>query len=281
MTYTYRSIGKKRIIIVNTIINKKKQMEYQKQDVTQVLTAQLSSSAYFENEEGLVEEFAFDYMKLNTYHAQVLKNTAMCMAFCPCMCPWNLCFVPYTYKCGVQNKIDLNNAQHVCVTRDGIRYSVDKHKSGCRYDFQDVGRTMKTVPFDKITDCDVKEPAGASGPICCLVQNVVPVVHVDTASSGTIATDKGVMTTHELELHGLVDPYAFKKLVWKMKREGHGTVHASSSSGMRSGPPSVASMSRNGGTFKNDPNIVPMLKRQNEILEEHTKLLQTIANRSK
>merc|ERR1711924_201883 len=94
-------------------------------------------------------------------------------------------------------------------------------------------------------------------------------------------TDKGVMTTHELELHGLVDPYAFKKLVWKMKREGHGTVHASSSSGMRSGPPSVASMSRNGGTFKNDPNIVPMLKRQNEILEEHTKLLQTIANRSK
>ena len=44
------------------------------------------------------------------------------------------------------------------------------------------------------------------------------------------------------------------------EKEGHGTVHASSSSGMRSGPPSVASMSRNGGTFKNDPNIVPMLK---------------------
>ena len=69
---------------------------------------------------------------------------------------------------------------------------------------------MKTVPLDNITDCDVKEPAGASGPICCLVQNVVPVVHVDTASSGTIATENGVMTTHELELHGLVDPYAFK-----------------------------------------------------------------------
>merc|ERR1711988_1439451 len=169
-----------------------------------------------------------------------------------------------------------NNAQHVCVTRDGIRYSVDKHKSACRYDFQDVGKTMKTVPFDKITDCDVKEPAGASGPICCLVQNVVPVVHVDTASSGTIATDNGVMTTHELELSGLVDPYAFKKLVWKMKREGHGTVHASS--GIMDSP-NVASMSRNGHTFRNNPDIMPMLKRQNEILEEHTKLLQKIANK--
>ena len=66
------------------------------------------------------------------------------------MCPVNLCFVPYIYKCGVQNKIDLNNAQHVCVTRDGIRYSVDKHKSACRYDFQDVGKTMKTVPLIKL-----------------------------------------------------------------------------------------------------------------------------------
>ena len=40
-------------------------------------------------------------------------------------------------------------------------------------DCQDVGKVSKTVPFDKITDCDVEEPAGASGPCCCLVQNVL------------------------------------------------------------------------------------------------------------
>jgi len=244
--------------------------------VAPILTAQLTSQKYFENEDGLVEEFAFDYDKLNSFHTKVLKNQALCLGFVPCMCPFNICLIPYTFMCGVQNKVDLNNAQHVCITRDGIRYSVDKRKSGCRFDCQDQGRTMKTVPFDKITDCDVKEPAGATGPICCLVNNVLHVVHVDTASSGAIATDKGIISRHELELSGLVDPYAFKKLVWKMKREGHGTVHASS--GITSAP-NVASMSRNGGTFRNNPDIVPMLKRQNEILEEHTKLLQKIANK--
>lgn len=244
--------------------------------VAPLLTAQLTSQSYFENEDGLVEEFAFDYEKLNSFHSKVMKNNALCLAFCPCMCPFNTCLVPYIFMCGVQNKIDLNNAQHVCITRDGIRYSVDKRKTGCRFDFQDQGRTMKTIPFDKITDCDVKEPAGATGPLCCLVDNVLHVVHVDTASSGAVLTDKGgVITRHELALSGLVDPYAFKRLVWKMKREGHGTANASGTTDA----PNVTSMSRNGGTFKNDPDIVPMLKRQNEILEEHTKLLQKIANK--
>lgn len=59
------------------------------------------------------------------------------------------------------------------ISRDGIKYIVDKHKSGCRLDCQDKGKVSKTVPFDKITDCDVEEPAGASGPCCCLVQNVL------------------------------------------------------------------------------------------------------------
>lgn len=40
-------------------------------------------------------------------------------------------------------------------------------------DCQDVGKVSKTVPFDKITDCDVEEPAGSSGPCCCLVENVL------------------------------------------------------------------------------------------------------------
>ena len=33
---------------------------------------------------------------------------------------------------------------------------VDKHKKECRQDCQDQGKVTKTVPFDKLTDCDVR-----------------------------------------------------------------------------------------------------------------------------
>jgi hypothetical protein len=90
---------------------------------------------------------------------------------------------------------------------DGIKFVVDRHATGCRCQCQEVGKVSKTVPFDKITDCDVQEPAGAS---CCgLVPNILYTVNVDTAS-----TSAG----HELSIIGLKDPYAFKDLVWKMKR---------------------------------------------------------------
>ena len=65
-----------------------------------------------------------------------------------------------------------------------------------------------SVPFDKITDCDVAEPAGNT---CLCVRNVLAVVNVDTASSGNDGRK-------ELKLAGLKDPHGFKKLVWAMKR---------------------------------------------------------------
>ena len=86
---------------------------------------------------------------------------------------------------------DKTDAMHVCITEDGIKYVVDKHSSGCRCSFNDVGRVSKTVPFDKITDCDVEEPAGAQ--ICGLVPNTLTTVNVDTASS---------MGAHDLVIQG-------------------------------------------------------------------------------
>jgi hypothetical protein len=73
------------------------------------------------------------------------------------------------------------------------------------------------VPFDKITDCDIAEPAGNT---CLLVPNVLSVVNVDTASSGTDGKK-------ELRLAGLKDPHSFKKLVWAMKRTQQGMTPAS------------------------------------------------------
>lgn len=70
------------------------------------------------------------------------------------------------------------------------------------------GFALLVVPFDKITDCDIEEPAGNS---CLCIENVLSTVNIDTASSG--------QGRHELQICGLKDPHSFKKLVWAMKRD--------------------------------------------------------------
>ena len=95
---------------------------------------------------------------------------------------------------------DRVRAQHLAITRDGIKYVVDKHSTGCRLECQDQGKVSKTVPYDKMTDCDVEEPAGSSGCCLALVPNTLHVVNVDTASGNR---DSG---GHELSISGLLAP---------------------------------------------------------------------------
>ena len=82
--------------------------------------------------------------------------------------PFLLCAV-LTYPCDMQNIRDEVNARHIALTQDGLRYIVDKHPRGCRLQCQDEGLSSQTVPYDKITDCDVEEPAGSEGCPCLLV----------------------------------------------------------------------------------------------------------------
>lgn len=44
-------------------------------------------------------------------------------------------------------------SQHVAVTRDGIRFVRDKRQACWGMPCTDSGKSSKTVPFDKITDC--------------------------------------------------------------------------------------------------------------------------------
>ena len=103
-------------------------------------------------------------------------------------------------------------ARHIALTVDGIRYIVDKHPSGWRRQSEDVGRTSQTVPYDKISNCDVAEPAGAEGcndcPSCtCLL---VPRTMYTFSVSATGSPG--------MELWGLDAPYELKKDVWSMMR---------------------------------------------------------------
>eukprot|EP00913_Durusdinium_trenchii_P029232 g27401.t1 len=127
---------------------------------------------------------------------------------------------PFDFDYAPQNVEWDTRSQHVALTIDGIRFVKERRKTCCGLSCTDQGRESKTVPYDKITDCDVQEPAGTA--CCCCIERVLSTVNVDTASSGP--TDGGVR--HELVLHGLVDAHAFKHSVWAMKRRLAGTTGA-------------------------------------------------------
>jgi hypothetical protein len=247
-----------------------------KQDSATEPIAIASSTSYFAGEEGLIEEFQFDYNLLNAFDQKLVRTNGIFFLASPCIAP---CIIPYMYACEVHNVVDRNNATHVCITQDGIRYSVDKRSAGCRRQICEEGKTMKTVPFDKITDCDIEEPAGNTG-CCWLVPNTVTVVNVDTAS-GSRGPDQNGLPSHELVIRGLVDPHAFKSLVWKMKRAGHGTPHSANMVVGAAKAPGNVQMSRTPSS-----ELAPLLRKQNallteqnKVLNEHTNLLKSIAKK--
>jgi hypothetical protein len=101
-------------------------------------------------------------------------------------------------------------AQHVAITRDGIRFVRERRPTCWGSACTDAGKSTKTIPFDHITDCSIEEPAGNT---CLWIPNTLHTVQIDTASSEK--------SQHELTIVGLKDPVAFKRLVWAMKRHYH------------------------------------------------------------
>lgn len=166
-----------------------------------------AGDGYFAGEPGMVAVFDFDYDVIAGFEKQ-LKWAQF--GFLPCFWPSSLC----CYPCFLNQNVEWNTrAQHVALTVDGIRYVKERRPAFCGMSWSDVGKESKTVPYDKITDCDVQEPAGAA--CCCCVPRVLSVVQVDTASSGTTKEGRPV---HELELKGLKNASEFKQAVWGMKR---------------------------------------------------------------
>lgn len=157
---------------------------------------------FFQNEPNLVQVFDFDYDSIIKFQSEA-QQAGLCALPCSLVTCWPL---------WLKKSIEWDTrSQHVCLTADGIRYVKDRRKALCGLACQDRGKFSKTVPYDKITDCDVQEPAGNA--CCCCVENILSTVHVDTASSGG-----GDVARHELALSGLRKPLEFKEAVWAMKR---------------------------------------------------------------
>jgi hypothetical protein len=169
-------------------------------------TGSPAADAFFNGDQGLVSVWDFDYDLITNF-----ETTLKCAQFVlggPPM--WFSCLC--CYPCFLKKNVAWSTrAQHLALTVDGIRYVRDKHPTLCGLSCTDRGKESKTVPYDKITDCDVQEPAGTA--CCCCIENVLTKVHVDTASSGSAEG-----ATHELTLTGLRFASEFKQAVWSMKR---------------------------------------------------------------
>lgn len=176
-----------------------------------------AADEFFNGDAGLVSVWDFDYDTIIDFKSQLAWAQ---LAFIPPLWAASCC----CYPCFLRKQIEWKTrAQHVALTVDGIRYVQDRHPTCCGFSCSDRGRESKTVPYDKITDCDVQEPAGTA--CCCCIPNVLSKVHVDTASSRG-AGGEGGGPRHELQLDGLKNAIEFKQAVWAMKR---GQVPASAS----------------------------------------------------
>lgn len=166
------------------------------------------TDCYFKNENGLISEWQLDRDNYIEFALSMYFYSALIGSFCECF-PFGCAFCPFLRAteyilCAKPNIEDLVNAQHVCLTDDGVTYIIEKHKSGCRCYCQDVGKVTHLLSFEKITDVSVEEPAGAEW--CGLVPKVLYTVTIQTAGSPVV-------------IAGLKEPLNFKKEVMRVKKE--------------------------------------------------------------
>jgi hypothetical protein len=141
-------------------------------------------------------------------------------------------------------------------------------KSILTFSFRIPFYSSHVVPFDKITDCDLEEPAGNT---CFCIPNILTKVNIDTASSG------GPEGQKELKIVGLKDPHSFKKLVWAMKRAQQ-QVGGTPMMGMHQSPPAAFSMMGRNGDSSNDENnnVASLLREIRDELRNNNDLLQKL-----
>ena len=96
---------------------------------------------------GAMCRYTFNYDEIVKYRQDLTYSNLLGGLAAPCFLPFSCCIYALFEK---QNIEDVSRAQHLAITRDGIRYVVDKHAAGCRLDCQMQGKVSKTVPCDPL-----------------------------------------------------------------------------------------------------------------------------------
>merc|ERR1719343_304087 len=148
--------------------------------------------------------------------------------FLPCYLPCLPCCLPYHFLCerpNVQDKID---SMQVYLTDEHIEYQEGPYFTCLRHDcFGKQGKVHQSVPYDRVQDVRIQEPAGN---YCCFFPFRISLVSVQTASFTTTHTTWlpgknfrwGMFGKAELELWGLEDPKRFRQKTLEMKKLGKG-----------------------------------------------------------
>jgi hypothetical protein len=163
---------------------------------------------FFDDEDDVVAVFDFDYDSMECHYKCLSWGALGGAAVC---CPgFTFTFALFgLVPCFLNKNVKWNvRAQHLAVTRDGILFVRDKRPT-LWGELCSVGKRMKTIPFDQITDCTMTDAGSAT----CVLGSTLSSVAVDTPSSGN--------NKHDLRIVGLEDPRAFQKLVLAMKRQGN------------------------------------------------------------
>jgi len=159
---------------------------------------------YF-NKDEVLKTYEFDRKKMAKFNYEVKQQEVIGCCICTAGLSSPCCLVTVCGE-GEQNAKEFAEAQHLAITKDGVRFVVESHLTDCRREADRTGRVSQTAAYDKITDCDIEAPAGAEGcDPCCLIPRVLYKVKIESAGSG-------------FEISGLVDPEQFKKDVWAIKR---------------------------------------------------------------
>jgi hypothetical protein len=140
---------------------------------------------FFDDEENLIAVFDFDYPLMEAYRVKLqwvstiarLVNDLLLVSMIlrsdslPSVLFYAL--VALVVALDIKDLVFLKKevqwdvyTHHLCITRDGIKYVRDKHKTCFGWPCPDAGKTTQIVPLDKVTNVDIMEPVGNT--YCCI-----------------------------------------------------------------------------------------------------------------
>lgn len=98
---------------------------------------------FFDDDDDVVAVFDLDYDRMVAYYAQLSWTAYIASIFIPnCfmlgLCFWVPCFLNQNVNWSVRS-------QHVCLTRDGVRFVREKRHTLHGFDCTDIGKFTKTV----------------------------------------------------------------------------------------------------------------------------------------
>jgi len=154
--------------------------------------------------DAVVETFPIDVDIVIEELTKKLVLGKLCLWAWPCL----ICTIPAFFLYEQKNMDVRVKSIKLYITSENIKYEEGPYFTGCRCDAcGKQGKISRAVPFDRVQDVLLEEPAGN---YCCCFPEKLDRTQVQTAGSDGA----------EMTIQGLKDGKHFKEVVLDMKRKG-------------------------------------------------------------